>query len=253
MFCGGLNTPLFGKDRIVASSESGSKHHALLAATGRIAVTGMSAQMALRINFAIKHLLSAARFSREVGRIETANAGKPFGDWWEEMSDYAVACILLTSAVLESYANELFSDRGTVFPDAAPKYIDKIWTITERRPPLEKLDLVLELREQPALDKKTKLYKAISAVILLRNELTHFKPEWTNEPRKHHVISDTLKGYFTPSAITNDPLIFPRAWITHSCTSWAVNATLEFIEEFERLAALVGRTDRTKFIGRIEP
>jgi hypothetical protein len=242
---------LFGEDRSV--SESGSKH-VLLAAAGRITVkTEMSAQMALRVNFAIKHLLSAARFSREVGRIEKENADKPLGDWWDAMNDYAVACLLLTSAALESYANELFSDRGTIFRDATPKYIDKIWAITERRPPLEKLDLVLELRERPALDKKTRLYRAISAVVLLRNELTHFKPEWTNEPRKHRFISDMLKGYFTPSTITNDPLIFPRAWISHSCTSWAINTTLEFIEEFERLADLVGRTDRTKFTGRLEP
>ena len=195
----------------MAPTETGSKHH--VAAAHQSLNISMKAELALRVNFAIKHLLGASRLSRDVGRIEKENAAKPFGDWWEEMSDNAVACLLLTSAALESYANELFSDRAKVFPDASSKYIDKIWIITERRPPLEKLDLVLELREKQTLGTKTNLYKAISAVILLRNELTHFKPEWTNEPRKHRQISEKLKGYFTPSSITNDPLIFPRAWV----------------------------------------
>jgi hypothetical protein len=148
------------------------KHQVLLAGTARFSTKFFNAEMALRVNFAVKHLLGAARFSRQVGTIERENSGKPLAEWWEDMSDNAVACIFLASAALEAYANELFADREKVF---------------------------------------------------------------------------------TPGTITKDALLFPRAWVSHSCTKWAVNTTVAFLEEFEHLADLVGRTDRTKFAGQLEP
>jgi hypothetical protein len=155
---------------------------------------------------------------------------------------------------MESYANDLFSDRDKVFPDAPPLLIDKIWEMSERRGPLDKLDLILDLKQKSAFDKETDLYKAMLAATRLRNELTHFKPEWSQQADKHLKISEVLKGHFIPasSRFPNEP-IFPRAWVSHSCTGWAVNTTLSFIEGFEKLAGLTGRTDRSKFGDRLTP
>jgi hypothetical protein len=212
------------------------------------------ATLTFRVGYAVPYLLAAARFSRAVERIEVANVGAPFGEWWEEMRDNAVACLFLTSAPLESYVNELFSDRHKIFPDSPALLINKSWKVYERKSPFEKLNLVLELRRKPKFNKKEKEFQAMDAVIHLRNQLTHFKPEWVNEPIKHAAISDRLKGYFERNTRHfQGEGIFPRAWAGHSCTSWAVNTTLEFIEEFERLADLVGRTDRAKFNGRLNP
>jgi hypothetical protein len=212
-----------------------------------------TATISLRVNFAVLHLLGAARFSRAVLAVEAANTGQPFGEWWEELRDNAVACLFLASACLEAYANELFSDGDKIFPGRPTLLIDTIWEISERKAPVDKLELVLHLRGKPAFDKRARSYKELGAVTRLRNELNHFKPEWTHLPNKHKKISDVLAGYFTPSAAMNDPLIFPRAWATHSCTSWAVNATLTFIEEFEQLAGLTGRTDRSVWASRLKP
>jgi hypothetical protein len=200
-----------------------------------------------RMNYSIPHLISASRFSREVKAVEAANEGRPFGPWWEDMRHNAVSCLFVISAAMESYANELFSDRKDVFSGAPALLIDKIWDMSERKSPIEKLDLILHLREKPALDKKAAYYKAMIAVIRLRNELTHFKPEWSHEADIHIKISDVLKGYFIRSPHFANELIFPSAWVGHSCTSWAVKTTLDFIREFEALAAINDRENLVQF------
>ena len=73
------------------------------------AATGQ-AVLVTRANQAIPYLLGAARYSRLVGQLETANANKAFGDFWEEMRDHAVSCVFFADAAIESYANELFAD-----------------------------------------------------------------------------------------------------------------------------------------------
>ncbi|WP_439402595.1 hypothetical protein ACNJYA_09270 [Bradyrhizobium sp. DASA03068] len=212
----------------------------------------MSFTARLRTNFAIGHLLAAARFSRQTGSVQSAHQNDDFGDWWEEMLHNSVACLFLATASLESYANELFADRETVFPGLPAHVTDKVWELSERKPPLEKLDIVLELKQRLALDRKADLYKALLAVVRLRNELTHFKPEWSDEADKHKKISDVLRGQFQYDDRhfkTED--IFPRAWAGHGCTSWAVKTVTAFLKEFEILADLAGRTDWKAFEARL--
>jgi hypothetical protein len=204
-----------------------------------------------RMNYSIPHLISASKFSSEVEKIEAAHAGESFGSWWEDVRHNAVACLFVISAAMESYANELFSDRKDVFPDAPTLLIDKIWDMSERKSPIEKLDLVLHLKGKSPLDRKAGYYKAMSAVIRLRNELTHFKPEWSHEVDKHEKISVVLNGYFLRNPHFSNELIFPNAWVGHSCTSWAVKTTLDFIEEFEKLATLSGRPNLRMFRGSL--
>ena len=81
-------------------------------------ITGVSAvgdtatiNATMRVNLAVQHLLAAARFSRDVGRLESEHKGQQFGEFWESIFHPAMACILTTVASLEAYANELFSDR----------------------------------------------------------------------------------------------------------------------------------------------
>jgi hypothetical protein len=188
----------------------------------RLGVTG-TLGLSFRVNQAIPYLLGAARYSRLVGQLETANAGKTFGDFWEEMRDHAVSCIFFADAAIESYANELFADAPAVFPAEFIAGLNLLWDELERRKdPLGKLDIALSLRNKPELDRKSSILKSLYALGRLRNELTHFKPEWSHEPKKHASISEDLKGLFTTSEWFKNEAVFPRAWIGHSCTTWAL-------------------------------
>src|SRR6266581_4894848 len=106
-----------------------------------------------RSNFAILHLLSAAAFSREVGKLEQAHAGKPFGDFWEEILASATAAVFTAVAGFEAFANELFVDHATVFPELRVEVMAKLWELYEQKAILEKYEFALLLKGGTAFDR----------------------------------------------------------------------------------------------------
>lgn len=207
-------------------------------------VVETQAQISTRQNQAIPYLLGAARYSRLVGRIETANAGHDLGAFWDELQDHAISCVLFLDAAIESYSNELFADAAQVFPVAFIPGLQVLWSELEKqKSSLDKLDLALSLRGKSKLNRKLPLLKAVHALGSLRNEMTHFKPEWFDRQDKHLKVSSKLAGFFTPSPWFPNESLFPRAWMSHSCTKWAVATAVDFLQHFEQCADLTNRTN----------
>jgi len=191
----------------------------------------------LKVSLAVQHMRAAARFSRVVGELERNYAGQPSGEFWEGILHNAVACVLTAIASLEAYANEVFSDRDTIFSAFSPKLLDNLWETYEQKPILEKFEFALLLLRKSNLDRGTSPYQDVKVLIDLRNALTHFKSEWENEADEHRKISDKLASKISPGPFfSTDPLLFPRRWTSHSCTIWAVQSAMAFATEFERLA-----------------
>jgi hypothetical protein len=181
-------------------------------------------------------------FSRRTGDIETSNAGRPFGDFWEEIESCAIAAVLTSVAGLEAYANELFVDRVEVFPDLPREVMAKLWELYEQKPPLEKFAFALLLRQAVHFDFGASPHQDVAALIRLRNGLTHYKPEWSDEQLEHAKISAALKhrAVLSPFYPKTESL-FPRAWASHETTCWAVRSVVSFIREFEQRAGLPSR------------
>jgi hypothetical protein len=193
----------------------------------------------LRANLAVQNMLAAARFSRRVAELEENNKSQEFGPFWEEILHNSIASITCCASSLEAYANELFFDRGTIFPKYSTSLLDNLWETYERKSILEKFEFaLLLLSEKPSIDKGSILYQNVRIVIDLRNALIHFKPEWDTEADLHRKLSNQLKYKFAPSPFLNDELIFPKRWATHGCTRWGVQSCLKFAAEFERLSSL---------------
>jgi hypothetical protein len=210
----------------------------------------MQARMTLRMNYAVPHLVSAAMFSRRVGDIETAHLGQGIGPFWEEVLAHASACIFLAVAGLESYANELFADWEQNFPGKSNEEVKKRWK--ERDSIFAKLDNALIIRGKCALNRGEERYESARDLVKLRNALVHFKPEWDDKQVKHKMLSCQLRKHFKPSFfIPNDPGLFPRAWASHDCTVWALNAVVRFVGYFEDRAGLSHKLDQ--FATRLIP
>ena len=202
----------------------------------------MQATGTSRMNLSVLHLLSAASFSRAAGAIEAANAGKPFGEFWEEILAQSTAGVLTAVAALEAFANELFVDHAKIFPDLRVEVMARLWELYEQKPPLEKYEFALLLKQGQAFDRGASPYRDVSALIKLRNALTHFKPEWEDQQVAHAKVSAILKGKFPTSPFLPqiEPL-FPKAWASHGCVSWAVRSVVGLILEFENRANLPSR------------
>ncbi|MBR0700141.1 hypothetical protein JQ599_09540 [Bradyrhizobium diazoefficiens] len=209
--------------------------------------------LSTRVNNGLPYLMAAARFSRLVGASEQAN-GPSFGDVWDELRDHATACLFMTDAAIESYANELFADAAVIFPAELHAGLDLLWSkIEKRETTFDKLDLALELRGKPKLDRKSKEFKAVMLVNRLRNELTHFKPEWSHQRKKHKSLSEELKGLFVLNPWFANEGAFPQGWVGHSCTVWAVTSAVTFLLDFEAQAGLANRTPWSAFQSRLVP
>jgi hypothetical protein len=115
----------------------------------------------VKVNLAVQHMLAAARFSREVGNLEHQYEGQEFAAFWEGIFHNATACILTTVASLEAYANELFSDRNTLFPEYSPELMHNLWETYERKPVLGKFAFALLLLRKPTMDRGARPYQDI--------------------------------------------------------------------------------------------
>jgi hypothetical protein len=196
-----------------------------------------------QMRFSVQHLLAAAEFSRQVGKVEVANAGQDYGSFCDEILWHATACVFCCVASLEAYANEVFIDREQNFPNLRKELADKFWEFSEMERILEKFDLALMLRDKPTFDRGKQPYQDANALVSLRNALTHFKPESIGEKNSPHTqVSNLLKNRFQPSPFkTGDATIFPRDWASHGCTSWAVRTCVKFVEQFESTAGLTSK------------
>ncbi|EIM27188.1 hypothetical protein [Microvirga lotononidis] len=196
-------------------------------------------QFRLRMNFSLAHLGAAASFSRLVGEGEQEQIEKATADYYERAFANSSACVLSSVAAVEAYANELFFDRGSTFPGYASAVLDKLWEDYERKSILPKFDYALVLRGCPTLKQDAASYKDMELLIKLRNALVHFKPEWEDEPKAHKKLSDRLIQRIKPSLLASHrEMIFPGAWFSHSCTKWAVETAISFIDDFEEQAGL---------------
>lgn len=201
--------------------------------------------MSTCVYLSISHLLAAALFSRTVGEIERRNAGQKFGEFFDELRANATATVLTVVAALEAYANELFVEHQKYFPEVELKVMEKLWELYEMKRPLEKFEFALILRNGSELDKSASPYQDVDTLIKLRNALTHYKPEWSEEAVEHLRVSKLLKhrAVVSPFYSPNDPL-FPSAWVSHGTTVWAVGSIIKFIRDFELKANLENRFAR---------
>ena len=98
-----------------------------------------------RTNFAVQHMIAAARFARLCYKVEDDNAGAPFGPFYDEIISYVTATILSTVASLEANINEIFADvldNIIVFDGLDINILTEVWDLIEGKSILKKYQLI---------------------------------------------------------------------------------------------------------------
>lgn len=197
------------------------------------------------MNLALPLLRAAAHFSQRVGEIERENTGRPFGPFFSEIMWFSCACVLSSVAGLESYANELIADRGekSLPPPVKELFADRgkgfLPVLDERQRLLDKFDSLLALRGVAKMNRGERPVQDVADLIDLRNEITHFKPEWSDEQVGHAELSTRLERRFKGSPFyTGNDGMFPTRWMTHAATKWAVESCVSFLTDFEARSGL---------------
>ena len=161
---------------------------------------------------------------------------------------YATASILEAVAYLESYVNEVWQDAadhrpgednprlGTLTPAVIGR-LGQLWKsdrLERTLSVLEKYSVAAAFADQPPLDAGAEPYQSVHALIKLRNELMHWKPEihWGDEERD-------LEKLLKPRIGVNRLFRVGSPWFPHhvlcaSCADWAVRRSVECVDIWRR-------------------
>ena len=118
------------------------KGYVLKTQPGVFNITGGIPTLSTRANLSVWHILAAAEFARKAGEIENTNAGKPFGDLYQEIASNVMASVFFSVAALEANINELFKDSHKHIPELNLRIKKEFWNLIERKTILEKYDYV---------------------------------------------------------------------------------------------------------------
>jgi len=190
--------------------------------------------------FSVQHLMAAARFSRQCGEAQKINSGKPLGVFYDEQISCVSAVVMLSVASIESNINEYLSEPEAIFPELSPSIQIEICSLIGSLSIIEKYQRVLSIRNINIFGSGLQPLQDVEALIALRNELVHFHPEWHDEQERHKRLGMKLRGKFelSPFMSESTAVLFPQRIVSHGCTKWAVQKSIEFMSEFSKKMGL---------------
>ncbi len=193
------------------------------------------------------------RLSRELEENFTPEKSHP---GQELIKPYAIGGIMASVSFLESNINELFEkivDKPNDYTSLSKECKQDIiswWNENKSKKGLSiiaKYQQLLKLCRKRKFKGKDELFKSVNLLIQLRNDLTHYKPEWnTTEseiddiPVSPQKFQDDLKGRIKPSKIfeyTSNPF-YPDKCLGYGCTKWALTIAYEFATEVYNLLSI---------------
>jgi len=203
-------------------------------------------------SFVFQHLLSAVLFARKVRIIEQENAEQSFGEFFTEIRSYASASIMASAAAIEANINELFISHGGPLRGKIENFDKKFYGRygIESIPILKKYLKALKILNIDYNLEEEAIYKDCNCLIILRNELIHFKPNWdlTPEDKRVELKNMGFRFMFSPFVGEGADLISMKC-MGYGCAKWGVETAIKFIDKFSDVSKLSNRieTFRNRF------
>jgi hypothetical protein len=215
--------------------------------------------LSLRIDiwhwFSLDQAISATTLSRKAGELEAnprlpSEAEKARGLKWSEDDQrehrsYVTASILSSVTFLEASINELFASArydnlevGGKLSQPERDHLTGAAEMLANNRLLDRFQLALYLLDRTPFDRGAQPYQDAQALVNLRNELVHYKPQFRTGASEEPVeVAKWIKGLadkrFSVNPFTGDQNpFFPDRCLSHGCTVWAWNAALMFCDEF---------------------
>jgi hypothetical protein len=205
-----------------------------------VAGATMSASVNTKHNLSRQHLKTAQYFAEQSAKIE--NKGHEADDIQHRA--YVTGAVTFAVHFLEASINELYLESQEKYPymlkgltDQVLQMLTVLWDHIERSPTLDKYQTVLRVANAEQFDKEKPPYQDTASLVALRDALVHYKPQWSNEPGRHHKLETRLRDKFPLNALARKGSL----WLPHQClgaggAKWAVDVVTAFTDKFcERL------------------
>ena len=183
-----------------------------------------------RSNFAAQHLIAAEYFRDQVAQIEAENgankeqfAPPPYWHCW-------FASVVFAALAMEANAHDLMtaSDRN----EETPAHGRRFRAEDLRKPLLERYGLL----HQVATGKKLVLGQGTAqdarALILLRDEIVHYKTEWRTVATVSGKLEALLRPRISLCPFKCGDIFFPEQCVSAASATWAVTTSREFMVTF---------------------
>ena len=178
----------------------------------------------------IIQMRAAAQFARQAGEIEQQHTGD-VGDPLDEITLHVISAIVMAASSLEAFINEVFLNANIYLPQY-DKVLKARWPKYEQKKVLDKFQLAMRLRTKKRMDSGVSIYQNADTLILMRNAVVHFKPEWSHEKRIQKRIEQCIQKKFALSPFAHGDSVFPDQCMSYGCARWCVETALAFVDAF---------------------
>ena len=221
------------------------------------------------------HIKAAALFAQLSYEIEdNYDDSQDTSELFDKHRSYVMGSIITTVSYLEATINELFTDVADgVYSNGLDHNVialmTRMWKL-EIKPPnttkggktysplddlkpsvLQKFQIALTLAGKDLFDTGKAPYQDVDYLILLRNALIHYKPEWIGTGESYNqTLNEKLRQKLEKKIKKLNPmtregsLFFPHRCLGYGCAKWAVESSLNFSNEFFSKIGLPSNLDQ---------
>jgi len=201
-----------------------------------------------------QHLWSAELFAKKAEELEggTAQPDPPLRPNRDHRA-FVIGSVLSSVAYLEGAINELFEDsvdggdgQRQLETDTVTR-LARVWgVVNERARMLDKYELALFAAGKAPLDRAVATFGNAKGVVILRNALVHYSPEWhyfgeagPQTLKERHRLEKTLGGKFTQNPLADPGLpFFPDKCLGGGCARWSIESCKAFYDDFRERMGL---------------
>ena len=196
-------------------------------------VSGVAAQLSvgdIRVrvlrNLATPHLRNAIKRHQDIVRIESENAGEPFGGFFDNIMDDWISCILSCGASAETFLNEIMKEKS--FSEQKQNDIRSL-NLSKRTKEFFSLEFGMKINtgSQP--------YQEMQLVYSLRSAVMHYKPHWDDEHGISHELAEKIPKCKPNPFVGAHETFFPLRCISSGYSEWAVKTTISFMKKLVEL------------------
>jgi len=152
---------------------------------------------------------------------------------------FSTGAIIEAACTLESAINELRSDMEIPTDRTLGKTVlevptmRRLWQTVDRLNPLDKVQWILLLGRCEPFDQGSDPFQAASDVMAIRNELVHFKAQWTEDAQVSQRLEQRLSGKFPVSGwAAPSQLFFPYRCVGAGAANWAWRSVRSLLIDF---------------------
>ena len=220
-----------------------------------------------RFYYSHYHIMAAAFFARESGKLESENESKDSisSEIQSQHRAYVTGCIFSTVSSLEAQINEVFTDAADDKRESIYMLGDKIrllgemWKLdvprTASYPILRKYEIALALAEKGKLDRGASVYQNADLLIRLRNKLIHYQPlSSTSSDERSKGEEERFRGKFPLNPLTGSKTpFFPERCMGYGCAKWSVESGITFVDHFCSLLGMTPAFNSIRNLLSVEP